>query len=129
MKVFVDTSFYIARIMAHDRAHHRAVRAVRGQITPITSSLIINETISLLQARGFVSAAIEFLRETRANPDVQIIQLDAVIQAEAWDLFVRYGGMGANAVDCASFAIMRRMGIRKAFTFDRHFRQAGFETL
>lgn len=48
---------------------------------------------------------------------------------EAWDLFSRWGGSGASAVDCASFAIMRRFGIRRVFTFDKHFRTAGFEIL
>lgn len=96
---------------------------------PITSSLIVSETIALLQARAFLSAAIEFLREARSIPYVQVVQVDSVIQSEAWDLFVRYGGSGANPVDCSSFAVMRRMGITKAFKFDRHFRAAGFETL
>ena len=58
-----------------------------------------------------------------------MVQIDAVIQAEAWDLFVRYSGAGASPVDCSSFAVMRRMGITKAFTFDQRFRAAGFETL
>jgi predicted nucleic acid-binding protein len=129
MKVFIDTSFYIARLMPHDQAHAKAVKAVKSDLIPITSSLIVNETIALLQARGFLSAAIEFLREARSSPYVQIVQIDPVIQSEAWDLFVRYGGTGANPVDCSSFAVMRRMGISKAFTFDLHFRAAGFETL
>ena len=129
MKVFIDTSFYIARLMPNDQAHAKAVRAVKSDIIPVTSSLIINETMSLLQARGFLSAAIEFLREARSSPYVQIVHIDPIIQSEAWDLFVRYGGTGANSVDSSSFAVMRRMGITKAFTFDRHFRAAGFETL
>jgi predicted nucleic acid-binding protein len=29
--------------------------------------------------------------------------------------------------DCLAFALMRRDGIRKAFSFDRHFVAAGFE--
>jgi predicted nucleic acid-binding protein len=35
---------------------------------------------------------------------------------------------GPSLVDFSSFEIMRRLGIRSAFTFDRHFRQYGFET-
>ena len=62
------------------------------------------------QARGFFPAAVTFLKE-------------------AWDLFARWGSAGANAVDCVSFAIMRRLSIEKAFTFDELFRLAGFETL
>jgi predicted nucleic acid-binding protein len=129
LKVFIDTSFYVARLMPQDQAHAKAIKAVKSDIIPITSSLIVSETIALLQAHGFLSAAIEFLREARSSPYVQVVHIDSVVQSEAWDLFVRYGGMGANPVDCSSFAVMRRMGITKAFTFDRHFRAAGFETL
>jgi predicted nucleic acid-binding protein len=53
--------------------------------------------------------------------------VDAGIQAKAWELFHRWGGIGANAVDCASFAIMQQFHIRRAMTFDRNFRDAGFE--
>jgi hypothetical protein len=129
VKVFIDTSFYFARLMPQDQAHSKAIKVVKSDIIPITSSLIVSETVALLQSRGFLSAAIEFLRETRSSPYVQVVQIDSVIQSEAWDLFVRYGATGANPVDCSSFAVMRRMGITKAFTFDRHFRAAGFETL
>jgi len=95
----------------------------------VTSSLVVNETVSLLQARGLLSTALAWLSEIRQDPDTQIVYIDAVLQSEAWDLFHRWGASGANAVDCASFAVMRRMNIRKAFTFDRHFRTAGFDIL
>jgi predicted nucleic acid-binding protein len=32
-----------------------------------------------------------------------------------------------SLVDCSSFSTMRRLGIEKAFAFDNHFRQQGFE--
>jgi len=129
MTAFVDTGFYIARIMPRDRRHQKALRAVRPGITFFTSAFVINETISLLQARGFFSAAIGFLRETRLSQDVSIVYPDPVLQSEGWDLFARWGSAGANAVDCVSFAIMRKLSIRKAFTFDEHFRIAGFDIL
>lgn len=34
---------------------------------------------------------------------------------------------GLSITDCISFKVMRRRGIRAAFTFDRHFREQGFE--
>lgn len=129
MRVFTDTSYYIARIMPKDQWHKAAVQAVRPGMTFFTSALVINETVSLLQARGRFSAALAFLDITRQSEDVQIVYPDPVLQAEAWDLFAEWGGSGANAVDCVSFALMKRMGIRRAFTFDSHFRTAGFEVL
>ncbi|MGC9946687.1 MAG: hypothetical protein ABSF64_10005 [Bryobacteraceae bacterium] len=52
MTAFVDTSFYIARIMPGDRWHEKALRAVRPGIAFFTSTLVVNETISLLSAGG-----------------------------------------------------------------------------
>jgi predicted nucleic acid-binding protein len=76
-----------------------------------------------------VPAALTFLERVRRNEEVQIVHPDPALQAEAWDLFGRWGSAGANAVDCVSFAMMARLGIREAFTFDAHFREAGFDTL
>ncbi len=129
MTAFVDTSFYIARVMPRDQWHEKALRAVRPGISFFTSAFVINETISLLQSRGYFSAAISFLREARLSQDVSIVYPDAVMQSEGWNLFARWGPAGANAVDCVSFAVMRKLSIRKAFTFDAHFRTAGFEIL
>lgn len=129
MRIFVDTSYFVARALPRDQWHAVATNAVKPGMTFFTSSLVINEVISLLQARGYLSAALTFLERARLSEDVQIVHTDAALQAEAWDLFGKWGGCGANAVDCVSFAVMRRLGIRKAFTFDARFRSAGFETL
>lgn len=129
MTVFVDTSYYIARVMPRDQRHEKALRAVRPGMTFLTSAMVLNETISLLQARGLFSAAVSFLREARLSQEVSIIYPDAVLQSEGWDLFARWGPAGANAVDCVSFAIMQKLSIKKAFTFDAHFHTAGFDIL
>jgi predicted nucleic acid-binding protein len=125
----VDTAYYIARVMPRDQRHKAAAKAVRPGMTFFTSSLVVNETISLLQARGHFSAALTFLDHVRRSEDVQILYPDPILQAEAWELFGEWGSSGANAVDCVSFAMMKRMGIRRAFTFDDHFRAAGCEIL
>jgi predicted nucleic acid-binding protein len=115
--------------MARDQWHGRAVAAAKPGLDYITSSLVLNETVSLLQARGYLDAAFEFLENARSDSPAQAIFPDAALQGAGWDLFIRYGALGANAVDCVSFAIMQKFGVRRAFTFDAHFRAAGFETL
>jgi len=129
MTVFVDSSYFVATLAPRDQWQQRTLRTLQPGLRMITSAAVINETISLLQSRGQISTALQFLQEIRANPAVEIVYLDPALQADAWDLFCRWGGSGANAVDCTSFAIMRRFGIKKAFTFDRHFRAAGFDIL
>ncbi|MCP5114164.1 MAG: PIN domain-containing protein [bacterium] len=128
-RAFVDTGYFIARVVPRDQWHKRAVKAEKQADSLVTSSLVINETISLLQGRGLFSTALEFLQGTRHQTSLRVIYPDAVLQSLAWDLFSRHGASGANAVDCVSFAIMRDLHIKKAFTFDGHFRTAGFQIL
>ncbi len=126
MNVFVDTSFFVALVMKRDQWHERALRALSPEMSLVTSSLVLSETVSLLQARGRFSEALLFLREVRANEALEIIYPDPAVQSQGWDEFARWGATGANAVDCVSFALMRRHSIREALTFDQHFRHAGF---
>jgi predicted nucleic acid-binding protein len=127
--VFVDTGYFIARMQASDQWHAAAVAADDPTLDLVTSNDVINETITLLRMRGFLSLALDFLREIRAGSDITVVYVDAAIQTDAWDLYARFSGRGVGGVDCTSFAMMRRLGIRKAFTFDQHFRAAGFGTV
>ena len=127
MTVFVDTSFFIAVVMKHDQWHQRAVGVLRSEISLVTSSLVVNETISLLQARGYFSAALAFLRHTRRGDSLRILYPDPSAQTRAWEEYARWGAMGATAVDCVSFVLMKDHSIRRALTFDQHFRMAGFD--
>jgi predicted nucleic acid-binding protein len=127
--VFLDTGYFVAFLVPRDQWNRLADEAARPGVRAVTSSLILNETVSLLQARGLLSTALDWLRGMRSDPNTEIIHVDAPLQDEAWELFHRWGGTGANPVDCASFAIMRRLRIKKAFTFDNHFRAAGFDIL
>lgn len=129
MKVFVDTGYYYARIDRSDQWHEAARRAVRPGMAFVTSNLVVNETLALLQKRRLFSAAVVFLRELRGPGAIEVIHVDPALQAQGWDLFYRWGRSGATPVDCVSFALMRSLSIRKAFAFDRHFQEAGFETL
>ena len=45
---------------------------------------------------------------------------------QSWDYFRRRDLHKLSAVDATSFAIMKRMRIRIAFTFDHHFVAVGF---
>lgn len=47
----------------------------------------------------------------------------------AWAAYSRGEGGNAGLVDQLSFLVMRRLEIRRAFTNDRHYQAAGFETL
>jgi predicted nucleic acid-binding protein len=47
----------------------------------------------------------------------------------ATDVILRYTDKGWSFTDCTSFVVMQRLGIRRAFSFDDHFRQFGTVTV
>jgi hypothetical protein len=53
VRIFVDTSYYVARIMPKDRWHQASIRAVKPGMVVFTSSPIVNETSSLLQSEAW----------------------------------------------------------------------------
>ena len=41
--------------------------------------------------------------------------------SKAWDIIQRFPDQDFSLVDCLTFAMMERLGLEAAFTFDRHF--------
>lgn len=66
----------------------------------------------------------EALLESRV---IEIAGLSDEQLESAWREFVRSAGRKLSLCDAASFILMRERGVARAFTFDRHFAEAGFE--
>lgn len=124
---FADTSFWFALRASDDEHHLAAVAAWRAKGAPIvTSNHVIGETWTLLRARLGYSHGVAFLDAVRSSPRVTVHQVDAVTEAEAWEWLRRHGERPYSFVDATSFALMRRLRIRDALTYDDDFAVAGF---
>ncbi|TAN44808.1 MAG: PIN domain-containing protein [Nitrospirae bacterium] len=63
---------------------------------------------------------IPFLRvEHVASPDMD----------RSWKIIEKYSDKDFSFTDCTSFALMERLKLRTAFSFDSHFRQFGFNLI
>lgn len=134
---FADTSFLIARFNPQD-THHRAARAIieqRGAVEHgpsrwIFSDYIFDETVTTvlgLTRRWETARKVgEALRSSRL---LRMARVDESCFEAAWELFCRRPDKHWSFTDCTSFVLMERLGIRKALTFDRNFREAGFAVL
>lgn len=60
-------------------------------------------------------------------PLLQVEWVDEIGHREAVSAMLVAGRRELSLVDCSSFGTMRRLGIRKAFAFDEHFAEQGFE--
>ena len=129
MTTFVDTSALLAVLDADDAHHSRARRTwhalVTGEDLLLTTSYVLVETFALVQARLGVPAAqllnddvVPILRVTWVDEGLHRAAMTALLTARRRDF---------SLVDCVSFETMRRAGAARAFAFDRHFRQQGFD--
>lgn len=131
MKIFIDTSAWLALNDRNDRYHIRAVSKSseirENKIDIVTSEYIIDESITLIRFRVSHKAAIVFGESIfRSN----IVRIEGIIEntrLQAWEIFKKYRDKNLSFTDCTSFVIMKNLKIKKAFTFDEDFRYAGFE--
>ena len=131
MSVFVDTSSFLAVLDAGDRNHAQATRVwtemVRGSEMITTSNYVVVETMSLLQRRSDTATIQRFHGDILRAVSVEWV--DEVVHSIGVSAALASGRRGPSLVDCVSFELMRRLDIRTAFSYDKHFADAGFQTL
>jgi uncharacterized protein len=129
--VFLDTVGMLALWNNVDQWHRQAEQA-RAQFRA-NNSPVITTTYVLLEC-GNAAARRPYRQAVTQFRDVMIANGGLIVPTEddwtqAWDAYDKGEAGEAGVVDHVSFAVMRRLGINKAFTNDRHFTAAGFQVL
>jgi predicted nucleic acid-binding protein len=121
--VFVDTSAFLALANLADRHHGEAVAAYQatvGQDDLKTSDHVIVETWYLLRSRLGRTAAMAFW-DGLDRGIITILGVAARDFQRGREIAQEWPDQTFSIVDCTSFALIERLGIRRAFAFDRHF--------
>jgi uncharacterized protein len=121
--VFVDSGAWIA---LHQRAREQWDLLQRAGARLHTSVPVVIETFTFLDRNANRDVALAW-RDSIYRPDiVRILACDLDDLQESWDYFRRTDLHKLSAVDATSFAIMKRVRIKIAYTFDHHFAAVGF---
>jgi predicted nucleic acid-binding protein len=131
--VFMDSAGFLALWDASDQYHAAALRLqeqlARGHRRFFTTEYVADETVTLLLMRHSHRAAVDFLDTIDRSEALRLEWIDPARFHSAADWFRKHGDKAWSFTDCVSFAVMRELRVRDAFTTDRHFRQAGFVPL
>jgi len=129
MNVFIDTSGFLSVLDAADRFHARAKKAWESLLVPdvrlFTNNYVLVETLAIVQRKLGMGAVRVF--EEDVLPVVGIDWVDEATHKAGMSAMLAASKRKLSLVDCASFETMRKLGLRTAFSFDRHFREQGFE--
>lgn len=133
MKLFVDTSGWVAVHYAADAGHAQALAwwrdLPRQAAVLFTTDYVFDETVTMLWRKIGHAAAVEFGYTLLHSRVVRILEVTREVRERAWAYFKTHRDKGYSFTDCTSFVIMQDLGLARAFTLDRHFHQAGFEVL
>jgi predicted nucleic acid-binding protein len=120
--IFVDTSAWYAIVDKDDSDHKAAVVFHSGNTIPlITTNAVFSETITLIRYRIGHDAARIFGQKLKESSFVRLVAVTPLDEERAWEIFTKYRDQDFSFTDCTSFAVMQKMGIDAAFTFDKLF--------
>jgi predicted nucleic acid-binding protein len=129
MIAFADTSALYA-VLDRDDENHQAARAtwdllLKSDAFLVTSNYVLVETCALVQHRLGLDALRTF--QDDILPLLTVEWISRAQHDSAIAVVLSAGRKGLSLVDCVSFGLMRSAGLRKAFAFDRHFVEQGFD--
>jgi hypothetical protein len=131
--VFVDTGAWYALADRSDQYHDRAIgiypELLRGYQKLVTTNLVVSEAYILVRRGLGHREAMTFLESIEASPRVIKIYSDEGLEATAKDILRQYEDQDFSYTDGVSFAAMMQKEIEDAFSFDQHFRTAGFRLI
>jgi len=134
--IFIDSSALYALQDSRDAHHYEAVVCLdqlKLRALPVSLSTgTIYETYRLTLFRLGVELSLRFLEAVYdAVPDrsLNIERISEQDERGAREFLYRFSDQKITYIDAINFAMMKRMGIDKAFAFDWHYRLLGFVTV
>ncbi len=126
-KILVDSGAVFALLCRDDKNHPAAVAGLRKmqrrRALPVLTNYILAEIHTLLVARLGPDAARLWVR-SNIWPVEQAGSMD---EKRAMEILLSGRGGDCTLVDAISFAVMERLGMDTAFTFDVNFANFGFK--
>ncbi len=120
MSLFVDTSVWYAAADSADLDNSRAKRVLSNKEALVATDHVLIETWSLLHHRLGRGAADRFWQALRNG--VALIEITGAADLQtAWEIGAAYPDQDFSLWDRTSFAVMLRLGIERAASFDEDF--------
>jgi len=129
--IFVDSSFWIGHERERDGRHAEARRLAAAYVgtARVTSTAVVAETWTFLRRKAGHLASMAWLDTISRGQGLRVERIDEELEDAAWAWLRVHDERPYSYVDATSFALMRKLRITDALTFDGGFAAAGFNEL
>ena len=131
--LFIDAGGFYALVSPQSESHELAVgimqEAARQRRRAVTTDYIIDETATLLRARGLTRLLAEFFRLTDESHALTTEWVTPDRFSAARKFMLKHLDQEFSFTDCVSFVVMKELRLTDALATDNHFRIAGFNPL
>ena len=125
--IFVDTGAWYAAFVPKDKDYRAARAWFKANRAPlVTTDYVVDELLTLLKANDEFKRALKLGRSLFGQRLARFLRVTDEDLKQAWEVFQKFQDKEWSFTDCVSKVVMERLGIKKAFAFDHHFRLFGF---
>jgi len=130
--IFADTSGLLSMMIQRDENHVVARRirrlTVERKLPLVTTNYVVAELHALMLSKVGRAIALRGLLDIDRGRTL-VIRVGEDDERRARQILIRYDDKDFSLTGATSFAVMERLGITEAFTFDHHFVQFGLWAL
>ncbi len=94
-----------------------------------TSYIVVDEALTVIAMRVSKPEAVKFLHAISSPMFPIILEYDDALRDQTYALFRSVADKNISGADCSSAVLMKRYGISMCYTFDKHFKKLGVNTL
>ena len=131
--IFTIISDSYTRLIQGDSAHEEAESILFGAKKQkrrfVTTDYILDETATLLKARGFGHLLPNFFTTLEQSQACRIEWTDSDRFFSTQAFFLKHADQAWSFTDCFSFQVMKQLKLSDALTKDAHFKSAGFRPM
>lgn len=121
--MFVDSSAWYAAYVPTDPQYRIVQKALASADRLVTTDYVLDETLTLLKARGHANRARQFGTRIFDGSAAHLEYLTERDIRQAWIVFSSYRDKEWSFTDCASLVVTQRLAITHAIALDQHFQQ------
>jgi uncharacterized protein len=126
--IFVDTSFFLAVFSVRDQWHQKAVECLDGYQASqppsdlfLTTNHVLFETVTVVRSKAGHALAVSACDDLQSGQMARVHHATDEEERAALEYLKKCRDQDYSPVDCLSFVIMEKLGIREALSFDDHF--------